>query len=192
MKNVVPITGILIFAGALGCGADEATVAGRVCGTASDVADRIESCATRRCLAGAAKEAHEVPCSGPHEGEWRLITRTALHCEAWRDEGSGLIWGDDGTRPVSQREAVAACMDPVGSQTSACGVPVSFRLPTIEEFRQADGHGLLSALPRVRAVLWWSSTPEGDSDAWYYEDGAAGHQGRDAQDEYFRHHCVAK
>jgi len=80
-----------------------------------------------------------------------LVQRNSDRSEIWKDEKSGLIWGDKLPKNMNHVDAKNACT----------GLPnfdgKSWRLPTKEEFESANTNGIRSALPNMNYTFWSSS-----------------------------------
>jgi len=107
------------------------------------------------------KECSEQESSS--RGNFTLISRSKHFEEIYKDNKSGFIWSDRIHSRTNHASAVAAC----------AGLPKidnkSWRLPTIEEFKEADVNGIRSALPNM--IYWfWSSSEDDDntSRAWLF------------------------
>jgi len=85
------------------------------------------------------------------KGHFVLVQRNEDKSEIWKDEKSGLIWGDKLPKSISQHKAGTACKKLAKIDGK------SWRLPTKEEFEEAEVHGIRSALPNMSYEFWSSS-----------------------------------
>ncbi|MBP9682459.1 MAG: hypothetical protein KBD76_13720 [Bacteriovorax sp.] len=138
------------------------------------------------------------------EGVWKLVTRTSTSKEVWRDERTGLLWGDnlgakswceasgntqtnatDGTgngdcdpanffnksvcvEGGSLAPAIAGenwtsgtydnAKGAMGAISSATSPSVRWRLPTRNDWYQADINGIRFVLPNMAVSFWTAST----------------------------------
>lgn len=88
-------------------------------------------------------------------GTWVRVARKGLG-EAWRDEKTGLIWGDRIGDNFSHRDA------------TELGKRVGARLPTRDDFLRAEASGMREVLPWANYWAYWASTlVEGEPDRGY-------------------------
>jgi hypothetical protein len=127
----------------------------------------------------------------PKGALWTLAARNHYPdrgpVEVWRDQHTGLLWGDQsyvqytqyqaiGEDPRGRKLAVGACDggDALESNAQLTG----FRLPTLEEFRQAEDDGMRFVLPRLSASFWTSTLWAGRDRIAYTFDGRSGRPGQ--------------
>ncbi len=168
-------------------------VTGGVCGASGTVTERRQDCATQKCIRVQPTGSATVPCDEQHDFVWDLVVRTTQKNEVWRDQDAKLLWSDDSLFVVgNQPTLLAFCEDPEQGKDVKGSLLVSYRLPTLDEYKAAESHGIRSVLRSIEAVLFWASTLYGGTDAWYFADGELKHMNLNNADEYFRAHCVAQ
>src|ERR1035437_8937640 len=74
--------------------------------------------------------------------EFELLERTNGK-DVWKDLTSGLVWFDMEKEKYTHNEAVEKFKD---------------RLPTIEEFAEAEKHGFRDILPNIEDRWFWSAS----------------------------------
>lgn len=105
------------------------------CGLTGSIEERIKDCAQTK-------------------GNFVLVAATEKGLEIYKDVKSGLIWGSRITSDFNHYGSQKACDEEV----SGYGIPMKWRLPTINEFEAAASHGMKAALPNMNH-WFWSSTP---------------------------------
>jgi hypothetical protein len=78
--------------------------------------------------------------------KFTLLKRDESGKELWKDETSGLIWFDKENKNYNHRDA----MKEFNSESK--------RLPTIEEFKEAEKHGFREVLPNINNYWFWSAS----------------------------------
>lgn len=119
------------------------------CGTNGSVRERIADCATRRSS------------SGTRGGfEWRLVTHVPEGSEVWRDEATGLVWSDTAGDHLEQDQAETRCggSAPHGEDGFIPREEVRWRLPSHDDYVEADAHGLRELLPNMLGHRFWTAT----------------------------------
>lgn len=144
------------------------------CGTAATIEERIKNCAalpnaTRKTSSGAI---------------WNLVARyrypaTGKFYEVWQDAQTKLLWGDHFDIRYSHYNTIAlgaqcqniaadskrcnviaetACASEEGKRSNGAITEKKFALPTIEEFQEAQKHGMHEVLPNSNGYWYWSSS----------------------------------
>jgi len=132
----------------------------------------------------------------------KLITRTKELKEVWRDTKTGLIWGDRLEKPYSfndlveldknQRVLREKICPTVEAENGKLVKVLRFRLPTIEEFKQANSDGIRTRLPNMDGRYWTSSVfTNGSWYGWVF-DGSTGESDGEVRDDEFAVRCVAE
>lgn len=126
------------------------------CGLRGSITARVQDCREARRL---------------EQGGWSLVTRNQGF-EVWRDDASGLIWGDLQAPAGARGNATQLHYGHAESTCSAeADAPrgglkqVYWRLPTQEDFSMSQKNGLLEVLPNFRicddrghGCDFWTST----------------------------------
>lgn len=170
---------------------DGGTTSSVVCAPPGPRAPGASPCTEQKCFVAGAGSATPTPCSGLHDHTWDLVVRTARGNELWRDATAHLLWGDDSQVGANQATAANFCRDSSTGTDTNGDLVLPFRLPTRDEYASAERHGIRRVLRSIEGVIFWSSSPYGDGEAWYFEDGQLEHMSAALSDEYFRAHCVA-
>jgi|GEM_PF-6486459 len=155
----------------------------------------------------------ELPKSSKYfDGEseqfrWDLVSRrrdasTGQFTEVWRDNKTSFVWGDKLASTYTHDNALSyntddsvkkeiACLSDAGKSANAHIREKSFGIPSIEEFRLAEQHGLSSILPNVEQNVFWSSTihPEFNSYAFVFNSSDEDESLRDTEHSV---RCVAR
>lgn len=143
------------------------------CGNQGTVAQRIQDCSY----------SPQAKKSG-----WSLVTRTAEFKEVWQDSNTGLVWGDRLPNTMNYDDAQKACN---GSASENGKLRLAFRVPTIDEYKQAEKNGIRSALPNIGYWYWSSSVySEYTRGAWLFS-GDYGYTNYDFRDYDYSVRCVA-
>lgn len=74
--------------------------------------------------------------------------------EIWKDLKSGLVWGDEMTERASRKKANAECAKKVEGENVAGRIHAS-RLPTLDDYAQAESHGFREVLPGMKNQVYW-------------------------------------
>lgn len=84
--------------------------------------------------------------------EFELIDRDTDDKETWKDLTSGLKWFDKEDKNYTHDQAMELFKSP------------EKRLPTIEEFEEAEEHGFREVLPNIDYWFWSASLNPNDSE----------------------------
>ena len=107
-----------------------------------------------------------------------------------RDNSTGLIWSDRVTKKMDHYQA---CKLDYLDDPAFCGLNLEWRLPTIEEYEEAEKNNIRDALPNMN-YWFWSSSVHADypNYAWlFYGDyGGLGLDYRNGR--YYSVRCVAR
>ena len=115
------------------------------CGTKGTVAQRIKNCRKTN-------------------GNYALVARTEEGHEVYKDLVSGIIWSDRLIITMNHDQAEKVC----GSNLNeVAGINVSWRLPTKEEYEEAEKKGIRKALPNMDD-WFWSSSIHKHGGAWLF------------------------
>ncbi len=132
--------------------AEVATIQRQSCGESGTIEERMMDCSTM---------------SDSKKGNFVLVTKTKDSKEIYKDMKSGLIWGDRLPNKMDHFEAEKACNDQLAE---VGGIKASWRLPTKEEFEEAEKNGVISSLPNMKNRWFWSSSVHSNysNDAWLF------------------------
>ena len=121
------------------------------CGTKGTVAERIKNCRKTN-------------------GNYALVARTKEGHEVHKDLVSGLIWSDRLINTMSHYHAQKVCESDLNE---VAGLKNTFwRLPSIEEYDEAEKNGIRKALPNMNYWFWSSSVHRSNSyGAWLFYGG---------------------
>lgn len=121
------------------------------CGLTGSVEDRIVDCSYQ---------------SDSVKGSFVLVTRTKELKEVRKDTKSGILWGDRLPSTMNHYDALKACKADLPEVGGIGGL--TWRLPSIEEYKVAETDGIRSAL--LMSGWWWSSSVSSNysSDAWVF------------------------
>lgn len=84
-----------------------------------------------------------------------LVTRTTEYVEFHKDTKSGILWAHHLPSRLTYYDALKACETYLPPEGGIGGL--KWRLPSIEEYLDADTHGIRLALPSMFGS-WWSSS----------------------------------
>lgn len=89
-----------------------------------------------------------------------LVFRSDSGKEAWLDEESGILWGDQVSERIHRKGAASLCARGIDGETVAGGHHLT-ELPTLADFAQAEAHGFREVLPNMKNAYYWirSSVP---------------------------------
>lgn len=87
-------------------------------------------------------------------GNFVLQSRDENGAEIWKDKRSGLTWSDRLPDSMTQGSAATAC------EALKLGGK-SWRLPSMDEFKEANNHKIVSALSNMNYMFWSSSECRG-------------------------------
>ena len=93
-------------------------------------------------------------CNVQKEG-FILISRNDKGVENYKDEKSGLLWGDRISNDFNHYGSQKACSSDIPEDKMVIGL--KWRLPTIKEFEQAATRGMKASLPHMNHTFWTSS-----------------------------------
>lgn len=157
------------------------------CGITGTLRQRIDNCAK------------ETPSK---KGSFVLVTRTHGNKEIYLDVKTNLMWGDQiysdweiytvpqhSPNYMSQKNASEACkmpLDETGNMTK-----LSWRLPKISEWQEANGNGIRNALPDMNNI-YWSLTTEYQGNSSLAFDGNSGEVKRIYSGTLLSVRCVAQ
>ncbi|MGE3609527.1 MAG: hypothetical protein AB7I27_08065 [Bacteriovoracaceae bacterium] len=88
-------------------------------------------------------------------GEFSLVTSSESGVEIYKDLKSNLLWGSRIVSDFNHYSSQKACTDLIPEAQVLNSI--DWRLPTIEEFKQAAEHGMKSSLPQMNYWFWSSS-----------------------------------
>jgi len=132
------------------CGTDERL--NRFRGEITD-AMRIKDCSTRKDSTKFVKGV-----------VWNLVARkrdatTKQLYAAWKDSESKLVWSDRLDVEYNHRDAMSiACTSEKARRATAGISGKSFELPKIEQYEDAERHGIRDVLPNMRYSWFWSAS----------------------------------
>lgn len=119
------------------------------CGTKGTVEQRIKNCRKTN-------------------GNYALVARTEGGNEVYKDLVSGLIWSDPLTITMNYSQAQKICGP---NLNEVAGIKnTTWRLPSKEEYEEAEKNGIRKALPNMNDWWFWSSTQHHrfSTDAWLF------------------------
>lgn len=121
----------------------------RICGDVGSIESRIADCSFS-------------------EGNFALVTRTEKGYVVYKDLQSGLIWSDRLPSTMNHYEALKACKTDLPETGGISGV--TWRLPSIEDYKESDTNGMRWVLPNMHNHSWWSLSVNGilNGDAWRF------------------------
>jgi hypothetical protein len=110
-------------------------------------------------------------CSEQREG-FILVTRTQEGKEVHKEVSTGLLWSDRLPLRMNHYSAEKACKADLKEVGGISGV--TWRLPSIEEYEEAEKNGMRNALPNMNHWFWSSSVLSYYSNyAWLF-NGSSG------------------
>ncbi len=124
-----------------------------------------------------------------------LVTRSKDFKEVHKEVSTGLFWSDRLPKTMNHYSAEKACNSSLKEVAGISGV--TWRLPSKEEYEQAEKNGIRKALPNMSYWFWSSSVHRNNSDyAWLFNgyDGFVDYYYRsDGNDyDYYSVRCVAR
>lgn len=150
------------------------------CGTSGNIDERIASCA-RPVEQGGQGEAAIRTYQNEH-GEtfrWRLVTQTREGRQVWRDEtpvrdNEYAVWSDVADSNMHHWAATEYCDVPNRGEESKGHLKAKFKLPTGEEYRAAELHGIRQVLPNISERMFWAGDfiSEAEALAFDSKDGS--------------------
>lgn len=108
------------------------------------------SCGLKATIAESIKDCSRQKSST--QGGFVLVARTKDSKEIWKDTKSGLIWSNQLILEMTSHEAKKACEE--GSPELVKLLSVSWRLPFIEEYKEAEGNEFRLALAGMDHYFW--------------------------------------
>jgi len=132
------------------CGTDERLI--RFRGEITD-AMRIKDCSTRKDSTKFVKGV-----------VWNLVARkrdatTKQLYAAWKDSESKLVWSDRLDENYNHRDAMSIACTSESARRATAGISgKSFELPKIEQYEDAERHGIRDVLPNMRYSWFWSAS----------------------------------
>lgn len=146
----------------------------KTCGTQGTVDERIQDCSSSK-------------------GGFVLVARTESGKEVYKELKTGLLWSDSLPYSMSYYDAQGACNSGLEEFAEISGV--TWRLPSIYEYKKADEDGIRKALPNMNSWFWSSSVYRYYSDnsygAWLF-NGHSGSTGDVGRDSNYSVRCVAR
>jgi hypothetical protein len=131
------------------------------CGLSGTIEERIKDCSYQ---------------SGADKERFVLVTRSKEFKEVHKDLATGLVWSDRLKPYFDHYEAEKACHSKLKEIAGLS--ELKWKLPSIEDFREAEKSGIRAALPNMNYWFWSSSLNEANSRfAWLYvgRDGYIGY-----------------
>lgn len=118
-----------------------------------------------------------------------LVARTKEGYEVYKDLRTGVLWGDRLSSKMNHHSAEKACNS---NLKEVAGISdVVWRLPAIEEYKEAEQNGIRDTLPNMYYAFWSSSVHRYNSNyAWLFNGVGAGYYDRNYDD--FSVRCVAR
>lgn len=90
------------------------------------------------------------------KGEFVLVARNDKGLEIYKDQKTGLMWGDRISTDFNHYGSQMACEKDLKEAELIKGV--NWRLPSVREFETAASHGMKESLPNMQ-YSFWTSTP---------------------------------
>lgn len=108
-----------------------------------------------------------------------LVTRSKDFKEVHKEVSTGLFWSDRLPKTMDHYSAEKACNSSLKEVAGISGV--TWRLPSIDEYKEAEKNGIRKALPNMNYWFWSSSVHRSYSSyAWLFDgfDGSTDWYGR--------------
>ena len=105
-----------------------------------------------------------------------LVTRTKDFKEVYKETKTGLLWGDRLPSTMTHIEAERECN--AGLAEVAKITEVTWRLPTREEYAEAEKNGIIKALPNMYDWFWSSSVHRSYPNYTWVFIGGIGYTGK--------------
>lgn len=103
-----------------------------------------------------------------------LVTRTKEFKEVHKEISTGLLWGDRLPSTMTHYAAEKACKADL-AEVAGINNSGAWRLPSKEEYEEAEKNGIRKALPNMNYWFWSSSEHRSYSDvAWLFSGGNGG------------------
>ena len=116
------------------------------CGLEGSVDDRIKDCSYQ--------------LNSKKEG-FVLVTRSKDFKEVYKETSTGLLWSDRLPYSLGYKSASSSCNSSLKEVAGISGV--TWRLPSINEYKEAEENGIRNALPNMNYWFWSSSRDSGNS-----------------------------
>jgi hypothetical protein len=126
------------------------------------------------CGLGGSIEERIRDCSYQSDSEkegFVLVTRTKELKEVYKELKTDLLWSDRLPKTMDHFSAEKACNS---SLKEVAGINKSWRLPSKEEYEQAEISGIRQALPNMNYWVWSSSLRNVIQDSAWLFDGSSG------------------
>jgi hypothetical protein len=144
------------------------------CGLKGSVDDRIRDCSYQ--------------LTSEKEG-FVLVTRTKEFKEVHKETKTGLLWGDRLPSTMTHYNAEKACNASLAEVAKISDV--AWRLPSKEEYEEAEKNGIRKALPNMNYWFWSSSVLRNSDFAWQFF-GFYGNSDYNLRNMSFSVRCVAR
>ena len=100
-----------------------------------------------------------------------MITRDSRGQEVYLDAYTGKIWGDMIAEDAPQKAGIKACS---GILAHIGGLSeIEWRLPSLEDYYEAENRQIFDQLPNYRKSFWTSTTDTLGADTGYQFEGRA-------------------
>lgn len=140
------------------------------CGLSGSLDARIRNCST-------------------HNAGFSLVTRTKEGIEVHQDVYTRLLWSDHLPAKLNQVDAKKAC----ANLKEFAGITgVTWSLPSIQEYRDANKNGIKTALKNMNFVFWSSSVPSYDPSVAFMYNGYQGQEYDYDRDNKISVRCVGR
>lgn len=95
-----------------------------------------------------------------------LVTRSKDFKEIYKELSTGLLWSDRLSEKMNHSNAQKVCNS---NLKEFSGIKeVSWRLPSVYEYEEADSNGIRNALPNMNYWFWSSVISRDQVDAWLF------------------------
>lgn len=118
-----------------------------------------------------------------------LVTRSMDFKEVHKELSTGLLWSDRLPSTMNHYRAEKACKADLKEVAGVSGV--TWRLPSLEEYSEAEKSGLRQALPKMN-YWFWTSSVQGSFSSLFRGDQGISYDWVDRYDDYFSVRCVAR
>jgi hypothetical protein len=121
-----------------------------------------------------------------------LVTRSKHFKEVHKEVSTGLLWSDRLPSTMNHYSAEKACKADLKEVAGISGV--TWRLPSIDEYKEAEKNGIWKALPNMNYWFWSSSVHRSYSDVAWLFVGDYGSTGSGYRNDYgyVSVRCVAR
>jgi hypothetical protein len=131
-----------------------------------------------------------VDCAYFKKGNFVLVTRTATAIEVYMDATTGLIWSERLATKLTHFKAEAACKS---KRAEFANLPnLTWRLPTISEYKVAESNGIRKSLKGWNDWFWSLTSISYDDFYAYMFNGIDGTVDGYTKNYSFSVRCVAK